>query len=272
MHGVSASETTAARSERTTTELVPVVATIHRRLSDLSPAEAQVARFVLDNLSDVPFASLQSVATRSGTSDATVMRFCASLSFSGFQDFKTTLTAELIERGATTTGDGTAERYARTLADDLVRTIESVGDDRIERAATAIRGARLTVAVGIAGSAAVAHILATGLLSANVVAVDASDRVDIERWSALAGPGDVVIGISHSGAAHEVEAAVRRAGANGATTIAVTNADRSGLATAADIALVTAATERILGSNACHPRIVELALLELVLDAVARRR
>lgn len=272
MHGVDATETPHARSAHSETDLVPVVTTIHRRLSDLSPAEAQVARFVLDHLPEVPFASLQSVATRSGTSDATVMRFCASLSFSGFQDFKTTLTAELIERGGTAIGDGTGERYARTLADDLIRTIQSVGDERIERAASAIRTARLTVAVGIAGSGAVAHILATGLLSANHVAICASDRVAIERWSAVVGAGDTLVGISHSGAAPEVEAAVRRAGANGATTIAVTNADRSGLATAATITLVTAATERILGSNACHPRIVELALLELLLDAVARGR
>lgn len=272
MRGVTASQTPTERSERSTTDLVPVVTTIHRRLSDLSPAEAQVARFVLDHLPEVPFASLQSVATRSGTSDATVMRFCVSMAFSGFQDFKTTLTAELIERGATATGDAAAERYSRTLAEDLVRTVESVGDDRIEQAASAIRAARLTIAVGIAGSGAVAKILATGLLSANLVAVDASDRVAIERWSALIGTGDALVAISHSGAAPEVEAAVRRARANGATTIAVTNADRSGLATAADIALVTAATERILGSNACHPRIVELALLELVLDAVARGR
>jgi DNA-binding MurR/RpiR family transcriptional regulator len=54
---------------------------------------------VLADLEGVPFAVLQALALRSGTSDATVMRCCAGLGFSGFQEFETTLSAELIDRG-----------------------------------------------------------------------------------------------------------------------------------------------------------------------------
>lgn len=246
---------------------------IHRRLDGLSPAEAQVARSVLAELEGVPFEALQALAHRSGTSDATVMRFCTSLGFSGFQEFKTTLTAELIDRGLPRPAtDRDADRYAERLVDDLRRTIAAVPQDTLTAVAERIATSRTTVVVGLAGSGSVAEILASGLLGLNVPATRASDRVAIERWSSMLDERDVLVGISHSGAAAEVHAAVGRARARGAFTVVVTNADRGPLAIGADAALVTSVTDTLLGSNACHPRIVELAVLELVLNAVAARR
>lgn len=232
-----------------------------------------MGRAVLADLEGVPFEALQALAHRSGTSDATVMRFCTSLGFSGFQEFKTTLTAELIDRGLPRAPtDRDADRYADRLADDLRRTIAAIPQDVVAGVAERIAASRTTVVVGLAGSGSVAEILASGLLGLNVPTTRASDRVAIERWSAILDERDVLVGISHSGAAVEVHAAVVRARARGAFTIAVTNADRSPLATEADAALVTSVTDTLLGSNACHPRIVELAVLELVLNAVAGRR
>lgn len=72
MTGVNASIPIHLRSARSEPDPVPIVTAIHRRPSDLTPAEAQVARYILDHLEDVPLASLQAVASRSGTSDATV--------------------------------------------------------------------------------------------------------------------------------------------------------------------------------------------------------
>lgn len=246
---------------------------IHRRLAGLSPAEAQVGRAVLADLEGVPFEALQALAHRSGTSDATVMRFCTSLGFSGFQEFKTTLTAELIDRGLPRSPtDRDADRYAERLADDLRRTVTAIDQDALVAVAERISASRTTVIVGLAGSGSVAEILASGLLGLNVLATRASDRVAIERWSAVLDERDVLVAISHSGGAAEVHAAVVRARACGAFTVAVTNADRSPLAVAAHVGLVTSVTDTLLGSNACHPRIVELAVLELVLNAVADHR
>jgi DNA-binding MurR/RpiR family transcriptional regulator len=246
---------------------------IHRRLPGLSPAEAQVGRAVLADLEGVPFASLQALAHRSGTSDATVMRFCTSLGFSGFQEFKTTLTAELIDRGSPRLPtERDTDRYVERLADDLRRTIAAVSPDVLTAVADRIASSRMTVVVGLAGSGAVAEVFASGLLGLNVPATRASDRVAIERWSAILDERDVLVGISHSGGAAEVQSAVARARARGAFTVVITNADRSPFGAAGDAAFVTSVTDTLLGSNACHPRIAELALLELVLNAVAERR
>ena len=246
---------------------------LHRRLAGLSPAEAQVGRAVLADLEGVPFEALQALAHRSGTSEATVMRFSTTLGFSGYQEFKTTLTAELIDRGLprapTVRG---VDRYADRLSDDLRRSIAAIDPDALASVAERISASRTTVIVGLAGSGSVAEILASGLLGLNVPATRASDRVAMERWSAILDERDVLVAISHSGGAAEVHAAVVRARAGGAFTLAVTNADRSPLALDAQASLVTSVTDTLLGSNACHPRIVELAVLELVLNAVADHR
>ena len=201
------------------------------------------------------------------------MRFCVSLGYSGFQDLKTTLTSELIERGLPRRDASADSRtYLELLQADAVDTITHIAPDDLHRAGTAIARADTVVVIGLAGSAAVADVLIAGLLSVGVMATRAADRVAAERLAALIGPQDVLIGISHSGAAPEVEAAVRRARERGACTIALTNAPESGLAARADFPLITRATERLLGSNACHPRIVQLLVLELLLDVVADQK
>src|SRR5690606_8679596 len=89
--------------------------------------------------------------------------------------------------------------------------------------------------------------------------------------AALLGPGDVAVGISHTGATVDTIDALALASTSGATTVALTNFPRSPLAQLADHVLVTAARETTFRSGATASRIAQLTVVDCVFVAVAQR-
>jgi DNA-binding MurR/RpiR family transcriptional regulator len=84
-------------------------------LQSMSPAEQRVSRYFQDNREEVLFASASVLARKTGTSDATVVRTAKALGFSGMEELRRTLAAELREN--------------LTPAARLAGTLDEVGDD-----------------------------------------------------------------------------------------------------------------------------------------------
>jgi DNA-binding MurR/RpiR family transcriptional regulator len=69
------------------------------RLSDkLAPAERKVARYMLDHLDEMVFASGETIGGLTGTSDATVVRTAKALGYSGLPELKRSIGASLALR------------------------------------------------------------------------------------------------------------------------------------------------------------------------------
>jgi DNA-binding MurR/RpiR family transcriptional regulator len=84
-------------------------------IGTMSEAEQRIARFFGANRADVLVASAAELATRAGTSDATIIRAAKALGFSGLDDMRRSLAAEL--------------RGSLTPAARLTRTLGKVGRD-----------------------------------------------------------------------------------------------------------------------------------------------
>ena len=89
--------------------------------------------------------------------------------------------------------------------------------------------------------------------------------------AALLRPGDVALGISHSGQTRETIEMLAEAGSRGATTIALTSFPRSPLAELADIVLLTASQATTFRPDALSARHPQLVVLDLLYIAVAQR-
>ncbi|MGI6150104.1 MAG: MurR/RpiR family transcriptional regulator [Limnochordia bacterium] len=248
-----------------------VRALVTNRFASLTPSEQAVAQYIQENAHEAVLMSLQLVAKRSGTSDATVLRFCRSLGFSGFQDFKSNLVLDLLKQQdedetppLTHRLHSGAANLANALTGDITRTLSNLRAESIEAAVQQILSANNIVIIGLAGSGAVAKIFCDTLLSLGIRSSWLSDRVEIERMTALLKANDVLIGISHSGETEEVYRAFERAKSVGATTIGITNFSPSTIEATADIVLLTCVAENILGSYSCIPRIAQLTILELI--------
>ena len=90
--------------------------------------------------------------------------------------------------------------------------------------------------------------------------------------AALRTPGDVAIGISHSGLTTETIHALSTARDAGATTVALTNSAESPITEVADIVLTTQARESTYRMGAMSSRIAQLALVDFLFVRVAQRR
>ncbi len=85
------------------------------RLAGMSPAEQRVARFFQANREEVLIASAAALATKAGTSDATVVRTAKSLGFASLEELRRSLADEL--------------RFSLSPADRLAKTLDEVGDN-----------------------------------------------------------------------------------------------------------------------------------------------
>jgi DNA-binding MurR/RpiR family transcriptional regulator len=89
--------------------------------------------------------------------------------------------------------------------------------------------------------------------------------------AALSRPGDVALGISHSGETGETIELLAEASSRGATTIALTSFPKSPLAELADIVLLTATQATTFRPDALSARHPQLVVLDLLYVAVAQR-
>ena len=222
--------------------------------------------------------SLQGLAKRCGTSDATVLRFCRSLGYLGFADFKISLVPELlrsgkkayIDVGQNESGESVKEIFQRNLRYQMESTLNNCNDETLELLALQISKAGKILIMGLGGSSGVAHIFCDSLGSLGVFSTFLRDRSIIQNIVSTFKQGDVIIGISHSGETQEIVSAIKTANEHGANTVAITNFSPSPLADVSKIILTTGVPSNLLGSYSCQARISQLMILELILYEISK--
>ncbi len=252
-------------------------------LPALSPAQSRIAAEVLRDPSGVASSTIGQLAARCGTSLPSVTRFCLALGLSGYAELRLGLAAET-GRSSPSWERGTgAEVGPDDALDDVLRTLLRADTQALEdtvaaldvsalgRAVQAISDARRIDLYAVSGSAAVAEELRLRLHRIGRGANSWSDVHNALTSAALLGPGDVAVGISHSGETIEVVEPLTRAAAQGATTVALTNYPRSPLAQTADIILLTAARDITFRSGALAGRHTQMIVLDALYLGVAQR-
>ncbi|MET7283111.1 MurR/RpiR family transcriptional regulator [Kribbella sp. NPDC005582] len=260
-----------------------VEARIRGLLPVLSPAQVRIATEVLRDPAGVASSTIGQLASRCGTSLPSVTRFCIALGLSGYAELRLALAAETgrgspsWERGTGTEvgPDDSLDDVLRTLlrADTraLEDTVAALDVDALGHAVQAISDARRIDLYAVSGSAAIADELRLRLHRIGRGANSWSDVHNALTSAALLGPGDVAVGISHSGETLEVLEPLSRAGAQGATTVALTNYPRSPLAQTADIVLLTAARDLTFRSGALAGRHAQMIVIDALYLGVAQR-
>jgi DNA-binding MurR/RpiR family transcriptional regulator len=242
----------------------------------LTGAERQVAQIVADDPKIVAFGTVALLAARSGTSGPTVLRFAAKLGFRGFAELQSAVQAEIADalRPATERirERPTADVMERALTADLenVRvTLEGVDSNDYRGAVELLSDRRRRVYV-LAGEVArgVGVVFGTQLdLLREAVIPILGSPVKVARQLADIEPRDVVVAIDHRRYERWLLEAVRRAAANGASIIAVTDSSLSPLADAARYTFVVSAR----GAGPFDSQVGTLAFVQALAAGVAAR-
>ncbi|GIL35156.1 MurR/RpiR family transcriptional regulator [Phycicoccus jejuensis] len=245
----------------------------------LSPAEDRVAEQVLADPRAAAGLTISELAVAASTSETTVLRFCKRLGLRGYPQLRLALaeastggrpTAPTSDISADDTVDDVIAKVAYADASAVEETAQTIDREALAATAEAISRAGRVDVYGIGASALVAMDLQQKLHRIGTVVFAWNDPHIALTSATLLGPGDVAIGISHSGTTTETVEALELARSRGATTVAVTNFPVSRLAEGADQVLATAARESSLRSGATASRIAALTVVDCLYIAVAQ--
>lgn len=255
-------------------------------MPSLRPAERRIGEALIADPESFATRSIAEIAELAQTSTTTVVRFTRRVGYERFKDLRHDLTEQnLRERMAAADAgslpsdispdDGMVDivaKIARNESLSIADTAEVVDIAALERAVEAIDAAERIDLYGVGASAIVAVDLQRKLARIGRVAIEWPESHAAWTAAAVLGPSAVAVAISHTGSTTDTVEFLRIASASGATTIAITNHERSPLASAADIVLRTAARETAFRSGALGSRIAQLMVVDCLFTGVAQAR
>ncbi|MFI6299408.1 MurR/RpiR family transcriptional regulator [Nonomuraea sp. NPDC050790] len=262
-------------------ELLP---RIRAEQGEMPEALRKVAEVILDDPAETARMTIVDLAERSGTSTATITRFCRALGFSGYAELRVTIasqTGRAAQQHWDTDigqeilpGDG-LDKVLGVVSNSDIRLIQETAAQldlaTVEKVANVIKNAGRVLLFGVASSAAVAGEMEYRLQRIRIPTWSRSDAHSALTDAALLTDGDVAIGISHSGRTREVIEVLAEAAGHGAITVAVTSHPSSPLAEVAELVLTTAARETTFRSDGFAAIHSQLLVLDVVYVALAQR-
>lgn len=244
----------------------------------LPPSEVRVARTVLADPEAAVAVSIAALAARASVSEPTVARFCKSLGFSGFREFKLALAYSIASGVPYVHGDVEPDDTVKTLAEkviDRAMSTFSVLRDRLdpvalEQAITLISTARRLDFFGQGNSGIVAQDAQHKFFRLGFAANAYSDPHIHSMVAALMKPEDVVVVISAGGRTLDIIRSAEIARQTGARVIAITMGG-SPLSRVCDLTLATDMVEDQEVYSPMTSRLSHLALIDILAVGTAIR-
>lgn len=248
-----------------------------RATAPWASAQARVAEYILGNATTAVNQTIDEIAAACGVSTATVVRFCRTLGYEGFTQFRRALTIDILISPKDIHEDikrddpapVLTEKVFNTAIQTLRDTLSVVDIESLEKAIRAVGGARMVEIYGVGGSGFVAQDTYHKFMTIGVPCIACTDSHIQAMSASLLSEKDVAIGISHSGATPETIRALRWATMRGATTICVTNYRNAPINKYADIQLFTASRETTSRGIPVASRIAQLIILDVLFVGVA---
>lgn len=236
--------------------------------SDLGKAEKKIADFLVENPQKILPYSITEVAEKCGCSEATIVRFSRKLGCSGYQQLKILIAQEESLKSnvedvcRSDSAIDIFEKVTNDIYSSLQKTKNALNKEHLQACCKAILNANKIYVFGLGNSAPIALDCAHKFLRVGLPAFSCSDNHLQSIISSHTKPGDVIIGISHSGSSKDIVNSLKCAKDCGATTIAITNYGKSPIDKVCDYILHTVSDEvnhTILGLNS---RIAQLAIID----------
>ncbi|MDL2214003.1 MurR/RpiR family transcriptional regulator [Clostridia bacterium OttesenSCG-928-O13] len=252
-----------------------VLDNIRENYGELFAAEKKIADFVLEHSRAAVSLNVSELAEQSGTSEATVIRFCKHLGYTGFNTMKLQLAHDLgrdaLINGHSAARPANARDYLERQAKSILEMGERLDVDAVEKC------------VALLANCGTVHLVATG--NTLSVAMDFDFRlgyIGIRTSSSyqfehqltsilLARPDDVVFAISHSGSSSSVLRVFQQAKERGLATVAITDTKRTPLSPYADIVLAAEVKSTQLSLFGAESHIYLLSIIDTLVYLTAQK-
>lgn len=239
--------------------------------------ERKIAAYLLENFDKSLHSTLLELADGIGVSDASIVRFCKSIGYTGFQEYKINAAMQCVPEPrlynpSLSVDDSPAELCDKIFAIEssaLEQTKQELDIGVMNEVADLLLNARRINLVGTGGSAISARDFQHKLLKIGVRAELQEDK-DLQLMSAsLLTEDDVLFAISHSGSNLHVAETIDLAKKKNARVVTLTMKSKNVLVEKADYPLYVVSEKTIFESESFSARLAQLAMLDCLVALMA---
>ena len=245
-----------------------------------SPTEQEIVAHILQDPTIVVNMSIHELAKHTFSSASTIVRLCNHTGYSGYRDFRRAVAQELALREQTRRVEQKEISYSDTLRDiidkityknivSLEETMQLMDEKVLRQCVDMLRSARVIYLFGMGASLCAAKDAYLKFLRLNRLCVINEDWHSQLLQARNAGPEDVGIVISYSGATVEVVECMKALKEHKTPIIAITRCIDSPVAELADQKLYTTASESIFRTGAMTSRMSQLNIIDILYTAMA---
>ena len=240
-------------------------------IPSLPRAEKAFAQALLENPEAITQLTLAAIAAESGSSEASIIRFCKRMGYHGYSGLKEAFTAaiaegeEIHEEGIEET-DG-IEVILKKVFQSNVQTLQNtmvLANDGYQAALDAIISAKSIHFFGVGDAFAACQLAFMKFCRLGIPCSAYSDVMLQYITADNLRPGDVALAISYEGRSRNVVQAMKIAKLRGATTISITKMNKSPLLKYTDISLFTSVSDLTVGRDKVTRRVADQFILDVL--------
>ncbi len=254
-----------------------ILDTLGAMQNSLTRTAQRIAEYILHSPRHVTQLSIAELSRETEAGEATIIRFCRTLGYKGFHEFKMDLAIELATSEPNNSSpmldaEITSSDDAHTIGLKLQNTINNVLSEtlnlldmtQVTKVVEALRSSQSVYIFGVGSSGITAEDMKHKLIRIGLRVDAVTNNHFMYMQAALLKAGDVAIAISHSGESHETVHTLKLARQGGATTVALTHNLGSSLSEVADFCLINGNRQGMLQGDSIGTKTAQLFVLDLL--------
>ena len=243
-------------------------------LESFFESERKIGTYIIQHTAEVVDMTVGELAQACGVSDASVSRFCKKINMKGFHHLKITLAKEISEKGieeeevsnhiSVNDIEQSLKNILANKVTEITQTVSMMDAKQLSEILNKLNMARTVQFFAVGNTIPVAI---DGAFKLNQIGIPA---VSGTIWETQIGytynmtAEDVVIAISNSGESSAVLRALEAAKSAGATTLSITNSEKSSAAQLSDYHITTATREKLFLDGYCFSRVSATTVIEIL--------
>ncbi|WP_374020858.1 MurR/RpiR family transcriptional regulator [Paenibacillus thiaminolyticus] len=253
---------------------ISILTRIHSMYNSFTNTERKVADYILEHTRSVIYMSITDLADACDVGESSIFRFCKSLTFKGYQEFKIALAhsitveneiPQLTEQiGMDDTIEQVASKVLTTNVNAINETYDLLKADDIEKAIDYMIQAERIHFFGV-GTSLITALEAKNKFMRITRKTECSFDSHLQMMSAaLMTARDVAVMFSYSGSTKDTIEVAKKVKEKGAKIISITRFVKSPLTLHSDVTLLCGANEGPLQGGSLSAKIAQLYLLDVL--------
>ncbi|MCS3434338.1 MurR/RpiR family transcriptional regulator [Klebsiella sp. BIGb0407] len=254
-----------------------ILDTLGAMQNSLTRAAQRISQYILTSPRHATQLSIAELSRETQAGEATIIRFCRTLGYKGFHEFKMDLAIELataepnnsspmLDAEISTSDDAhtIGLKLQNTINNVLSETLNLLDMVQVGKVVDALRASNSVYIFGVGSSGITAEDMKHKLMRIGLRVDAVTNNHFMYMQAALLKAGDVAIAISHSGESQETVHTLKLARQGGATTVALTHNLGSPLSEVADFCLINGNRQGMLQGDSIGTKTAQLFVLDLL--------